>query len=56
MIVAAGQLLDVTRHGKPVAQVGPPPSDDATINLSRGSILRQEDLLSPVVGIWDSVS
>ncbi len=50
------QSLVVTRHGKPVAEIGPPSSRDITVNALKGSILQQEDLLSPVSGTWDSAS
>jgi prevent-host-death family protein len=48
--------LIVTRHGKPVAEIGPPCSPDTAINALKGTILYQEDLLSPVSGTWDSAS
>jgi antitoxin (DNA-binding transcriptional repressor) of toxin-antitoxin stability system len=45
--------LVVTRHGKPVAEIRPPASRDTSFNVLKGSILRQDDLLSPVSGSWD---
>ncbi len=48
--------LVVTRHGKPVAEIGPPSSRDTAVNALKGSILYQEDLLSPVSETWDSAS
>ena len=48
--------LVVTRHGKPVAEIGPPSSCDVALNALKGSILHQEDLLSPVSGTWDSAN
>jgi antitoxin (DNA-binding transcriptional repressor) of toxin-antitoxin stability system len=48
------QRLVVTRHGKPVAEIGPPSSRVVSVNALKGSILHQEDLLAPVAGIWDS--
>jgi prevent-host-death family protein len=50
------QPLIVTRHGKPVAEIAPPSSNDAAENPLKGSILQQEDLLSPVAGTWDSAN
>lgn len=50
------QPLLVTRHGRPVASIGPASSLDTTVNALKGSILQQEDLLSPVSGTWDSAS
>ena len=47
------QRLVVTRHGRPVAEIGPPAAGDVPNSL-KGSILQQDDLLSPVAGTWDS--
>ena len=49
------QPLVVTRHGKPVAEIGPLPAAD-TSNPLKGSVLQQGDLVSPVAGTWDSAS
>ncbi len=49
------QPLVVTRHGRPVAEIGPP-SAAATANPLKGSVLHQDDLLSPVAGTWDSAN
>ena len=48
------QPLVVTRHGRPVAEIGPPALPDAVVNALRGSVLYQEDLLSPLGEKWDS--
>ncbi len=48
--------LVVTRHGKPVAEISPPSSRGTSVNALKGSILQQEDLLSPVSGTWDSAN
>ena len=50
------QPLIVTRHGKPVAEIAPPAPPDAGENPLKGSILEQQDLLSPVAGTWDSAN
>ncbi len=50
------QPLVVTRHGKPVAQIGPPATGDTPVNSLKGSVLQQEDLVSPVAGTWDSAN
>ncbi len=42
------QPLLVTRHGRPVAEVLPPASHGTAVNVLKGSVLYQEDLLSPV--------
>ena len=49
------QPLVVTRHGRPVAEIGPP-SAAGTSNALKGSVLQQDDLVSPVAGIWDSAN
>jgi prevent-host-death family protein len=49
------QSLLVTRHGKPVVEIAPyVPQDGASVNPLKGSILFQDDLISPVGGKWDS--
>ena len=45
------QPLTVTRHGKPVAEIGPPSSRGVSETL-KGSILYQGDLVAP----WDSAN
>lgn len=50
------QPLVVTRHGKPVAEIGPPASRAASVNALKGSLLYQGDLISPVAGAWESAS
>lgn len=50
------QSIIVTRHGKPVAEIGPIASRDPGVNPLKGSILHQDDLLSPIAGTWDSAS
>ncbi len=50
------QPLIVTRHGRPVAEIGPVPIQHSNGNPLKGSILHQEDLLAPVAGTWDSAS
>jgi prevent-host-death family protein len=50
------QPLVVTRHGKPVAQIGPPSSRVVAVKALKGSVLHQADLVSPVAGKWESAS
>jgi prevent-host-death family protein len=47
--------LRITRHGKPVAEIVPP-SETAgqDSNPLKGSILFQDDLISPIAVDWDS--
>lgn len=48
------QPLVVTRHGKPVAEIGAPTSGVVSVNALKGSVVYQGDLLSPVAGKWES--
>ena len=49
--------LLVTRHGKPVAEISPHvPVKTEAGNPLKGSILSQDDLVSPVDVRWDSLS
>lgn len=50
------QPLVVTRHGRPVAEIGPPSLRATAVNALKGSILQQDDLLAPVAGTWESAS
>lgn len=44
--------ITVTKRGKPVARLVPP--EDAAAPDLRGSILREDDLLSPIDEEWDA--
>jgi prevent-host-death family protein len=47
--------LLVTRHGKPIAEIAPhSPPNAARSNPLKGSILHQDDLVSPIDIRWDS--
>jgi prevent-host-death family protein len=49
------QPLLVTRHGKPVVEICPyVPKDAARVNPLKGSIVYQDDLISPLEEKWDS--
>lgn len=46
----------VTRHGKPVAQIGPVMSAGARGNNPiKGSIEYEGDLIAPIEGAWDAL-
>lgn len=46
----------VTRHGKPVAQIGPVASTNARGgNPIKGSIEYEGDLITPIEGAWDAL-
>lgn len=49
------QPLLVTRHGRPVVEISPyAAKDTAETNPLKGSILYQDDIVSPVEEKWDS--
>jgi len=49
------QPLLVTRHGKPVVEISPyVPKNAARVNPLKGSIVFQDDLISPLEEKWDS--
>jgi prevent-host-death family protein len=49
------QPLLVTRHGKPVVEICPyVPKNAARVNPLKGSIIFQDDLISPLKVKWDS--
>jgi prevent-host-death family protein len=49
------QPLLVTRHGKPVVEISPYSLKNAErVNPLKGSIVFQDDLISPLGGKWDS--
>jgi prevent-host-death family protein len=47
-----GKVVIVTKRGRPVAQLVPLPSNDSGSLL--GSVVFEEDLLSPVDAEWDA--
>lgn len=56
--VSRGERLRITSRGKVVAEISPPPAEvdlDATRALLKGSVLRFDDLLAPVLDgqEWD---
>ena len=53
-VAAGGEALLVTKRGRPVALVSPPPAvvDDVVDDL-RGSVIFEEDLVSPIDEAWE---
>ena len=49
-VAETGETLVVTKHGKPVARILPFQEPRPL----RGSILREEDLVSPLADRWDA--
>jgi prevent-host-death family protein len=50
-VAATGQPVVVTKHGKPVAEVVAVKKE--VVNPLKGSILYEEDMVSPVLDPWD---
>jgi prevent-host-death family protein len=50
------QRLVVTRHGKPIAEIRPHVAPAMPIDVLKGSILHQDDLVSPAAGTWESTN
>jgi len=49
------ETLVITKHGKPVAQLVPAPSEDTIFGSMRGSILYMGDVISPIDVEWDAM-
>ena len=45
----------ITKHGKPVAQVVPMPSEKNIIGAMRGSVLWEGDIISPIDVEWEAM-
>ena len=46
--------LVITKHGKPVARLVPMPPDAALFGALAGSVLREDDIVSPLGVEWDA--
>lgn len=49
------QPLIITKHGKPVAQLVPIPSEKNIIGAMRGSVLWEGDIISPIDVEWEAM-
>jgi prevent-host-death family protein len=50
------QTLVITKHGKPVAQLIPPPAEEETLFGSmKGSVLYMGDIISPIDVEWEAM-
>jgi len=47
------QTLVVTKHGRPVAQVVPMPTEGDLVGSMRGSVLWEGDIISPLDNEWE---
>lgn len=54
-VAETGQPLIVTKFGKPVAQVVPPPREQIDIiGAMKGSVLWEGDIISPLEDEWEA--
>jgi prevent-host-death family protein len=49
------QPLVITKHGKPVAQLVPMPTNQSIIGAMRGSVLWEGDIISPIDVEWEAM-
>ena len=54
-VAAERQTLVITKHGKPVAQVAPMPTEGDFIGSMRGSVLWEGDIISPLDVEWEAM-
>lgn len=45
----------ITKHGKPVAQLTPLPSEKNIVGAMRGSVLWEGDIISPIDVEWEAM-
>ena len=53
-VAGGGEPIIVTKHGRPVAQVVPLPDDPQPTNPLAGTILFDEDIVSPLDVNWEA--
>jgi len=49
------ETLVITKHGKPVAQVVPMPTQENIVGSMKGSVLWIGDIISPIDVEWDAM-
>ena len=47
--------LVITKHGKPVAQLVPMPPEVGLFGALSGSVVRSDDIVSPIDSAWDAM-
>jgi prevent-host-death family protein len=48
------ETLVITKHGKPVAQVVPMPAEVDLVGSMRGSVVWEDDIISPLENEWEA--
>jgi prevent-host-death family protein len=49
------KTLVITKHGKPVAQLIPPPAEETLFGSMKGSVLYMGDIISPIDVEWEAM-
>jgi prevent-host-death family protein len=49
------ETLVITKHGKPVAQLTPIPTQENIVGSMKGSVLWMGDIISPIDVEWDAM-
>jgi len=49
------ETLVITKHGKPVAQLIPAPTEGNIVGSMKGSVLWMGDIISPIDVEWDAM-
>jgi prevent-host-death family protein len=53
-VAETGEVIVVTKFGKPVAQISPPPREHVDIiGAMKGSVLWEGDIISPLEDEWE---
>lgn len=55
-VAATGEPVVITKHGKPVVQIVPTPTESTPLfGRLRGSVISEGDLLSPLDERWEAL-
>ena len=52
-VAESGEGLVITKHGKPVARLVPMPGARELFGALAGSVVREDDIVSPIAENWD---
>ena len=53
-VAATGEPLVITKHGRAVAKLVPMPPAKGLFGALAGSVLAEDDLISPLVNTWEA--
>ncbi len=54
-VARSRQPVIITKHGRPVAKLVPMPPAAALFGALAGSVLREDDIVSPLDEAWDAL-